>query len=77
MLLDLKQVSEDKRQKQLDFIQANEALKQQKHTKQEFETQEKVNYKPTYFPFTHGESILHQRQAWKEMQQADLAILAK
>jgi len=25
------------------------------------ETSEKVNYKPTYFPFTHGESILHQR----------------
>jgi hypothetical protein len=30
MLLDLQQVSDDKRQKQLDFIQANEALKYQK-----------------------------------------------
>jgi hypothetical protein len=27
MLLDLQQVNDDKRQKQLDFIQANEALK--------------------------------------------------
>lgn len=36
-----------------------------------------MNYKLTYFPFTHGESILHQRQAWKEMQQADLQIAQK
>jgi hypothetical protein len=27
MLLDLQQVNDDKRQKQIDFIQANEALK--------------------------------------------------
>jgi hypothetical protein len=59
MLLDLQQVSDDKRQKQLDFIQANEALKYQKQMKNANETSEKVNYKPTYFPFTHGESILH------------------
>ena len=61
MLLDIQQVSDDKRQKQLDFIQANEALKYQKQMKNANETSEKVNYKPTYFPFTHGESILHQR----------------
>jgi hypothetical protein len=37
---------------------------------------EKKNYKLSYFPFTHGDSIIHQRQAWKEMQQADLAVMA-
>ena len=39
-----------------------------------FDSIEKKAYKLTYFPFTHGESILHQRQAWREMQQADLAL---
>ena len=29
---------------------------------------DKKNYKLTYFPFTHGDSVVHQRQAWKEMQ---------
>jgi hypothetical protein len=38
---------------------------------------EKKNYKLSYFPFTHGDSIIHQRQAWKEMQQADLAVMAQ
>lgn len=38
---------------------------------------EKKNYKMAYFPFTHGDSILHQRRMWKEMQQADLAQLAE
>ena len=38
---------------------------------------EKKNYKLAYFPFTHGDSIMHQRRMWKEMQQADLAHLAE
>jgi hypothetical protein len=36
-----------------------------------------MNYKLTYFPFTHGDSILHQRQAWKEMQQTDMQLASK
>ncbi len=43
----------------MDFIQANEALKQQKLIKEQNEDEDKKNYKLTYFPFTHGDSVIH------------------
>jgi methionine salvage enolase-phosphatase E1 len=68
VLVDSQQIIDDKRQKQIDFIQANEVLKRQKHIKDHSDLVDKKNYRLNYFPFTHGDAILHQRRAWKEMQ---------
>jgi len=32
-----------------------------------------MTYRLSYFPFTHGDAVQHQRRAWKEMALADMA----